>query len=74
MTVILLQALQCQAGMRWPHQSWREMHQSWMFVIHSVVDLAVVLREEVDVAFGDGGDGGGCDGLAWWLAGAKARF
>ena len=29
------QALQCHAGMRWPHQSWREMHQSWMLVIHS---------------------------------------
>ena len=23
------------AGMRWPHQSWREMHQSWMLRIHS---------------------------------------
>ena len=34
-TVISLQALQCHAGMRWPHQSWREMHQSWMLVIHS---------------------------------------
>ena len=22
------------AGIRWPHQSWREMHQSWMFVSH----------------------------------------
>ena len=21
--------------MRWPHQSWREMHQSWMFRIQS---------------------------------------
>src|SRR5690606_25699973 len=21
-----------QAGIWWPHQSWREMHQSWMFV------------------------------------------
>ena len=27
-TVIPPQGLQCQAGMRWPHQSWREMHQS----------------------------------------------
>ena len=26
---------QCQAGMRWPHQSWREMHQSRMLYIHS---------------------------------------
>ena len=22
------------AGMRWPHQSWREMHQSWILRIH----------------------------------------
>ena len=22
------------AGMRWPHHSWREMHQSWMLVSH----------------------------------------
>ena len=34
-TVISLHAPQCHAGIRWPHQSWREMHQSWMFVIHS---------------------------------------
>ncbi len=27
-TLISPQAPQCQAGMRWPHQSWREMHQS----------------------------------------------
>ncbi len=27
-TVMAAQALQCHAGMRWPHQSWREMHQS----------------------------------------------
>ena len=26
-----LQSAQCQMGMRWPHQSWREMHQSRMF-------------------------------------------
>ena len=24
-----------QAGIRWPHQSWREMHQGWMLRIHS---------------------------------------
>src|ERR1039457_6806314 len=24
---------QCHAGMRWPHQSWREMHQSRMLSI-----------------------------------------
>ncbi len=29
----LLQSPQCHAGMRWPHQSWREMHQSRMFSI-----------------------------------------
>ena len=23
-----------QAGIWWPHQSWREMHQSWMLFIH----------------------------------------
>ncbi len=34
-TVSLPQASQYQAGMRWPHQSWREMHQSWMLPIHS---------------------------------------
>ncbi len=27
-TVILWQAEQCHAGILWPHQSWREMHQS----------------------------------------------
>ena len=26
-------ASQYQTGMRWPHQSWREMHQSRMFSI-----------------------------------------
>ena len=26
-------ASQYHAGMRWPHQSWREMHQGWMFSI-----------------------------------------
>src|SRR5690242_151430 len=25
----MLPASSYQAGMRWPHQSWREMHQSW---------------------------------------------
>jgi hypothetical protein len=24
---------QCQAGIWWPHQSWRLMHQSWMLRI-----------------------------------------
>ncbi len=24
-----------QAGIWWPHQSWREMHQGWMLRIHS---------------------------------------
>ena len=24
------------AGMRWPHHNWREMHQSWMLVSHSL--------------------------------------
>ncbi|CFN71236.1 Uncharacterised protein [Bordetella pertussis] len=23
-----------QAGIWWPHQSWREMHQSWMLLSH----------------------------------------
>ncbi len=32
-TVVLWQFAQCHAGMRWPHQSCREMHQSWMFSI-----------------------------------------
>src|SRR5438552_18964465 len=32
-TVISLQPAQCQAGMRCPHQSWREMHQSRIFSI-----------------------------------------
>src|SRR5271168_5187360 len=32
-TVISRQSAQCQAGMRCPHQSWREMHQSRMFSI-----------------------------------------
>src|SRR6202044_1281625 len=32
-TVMHPHALQCHAGMRWPHQSWREMHQSRMFSI-----------------------------------------
>src|SRR5258708_15776474 len=32
-TVISWQSAQCQAGIRWPHQSWREMHQSRMFSI-----------------------------------------
>ena len=27
-TVTPPQSAQCHAGMRWPHQSWREMHQS----------------------------------------------
>ena len=31
-TVMWPQASQVQAGMRWPHHSWREMHQSWMLV------------------------------------------
>src|SRR5262245_26383128 len=26
---------QVNAGIRWPHQSCREMHQSWMFSIHA---------------------------------------
>src|SRR5207237_9731302 len=34
-TMISLHSPQCQAGMRWPHQSWREMHQSRMLYIHS---------------------------------------
>src|SRR4249920_3398043 len=29
-----LPLLSYHAGMRWPHQSWREMHQSWMFSSH----------------------------------------
>src|SRR5579871_4615343 len=32
-TVILWQSAQCQAGMRWPHQSWREITQSRIFSI-----------------------------------------
>src|SRR5580698_4308822 len=32
-TVIFLQSAQCHAGIRWPHQSCREMHQSRMFSI-----------------------------------------
>jgi hypothetical protein len=34
-TTVVPQASQYQAGMRCPHQSWREMHQSWMLRIHS---------------------------------------
>src|SRR5580700_8619928 len=34
-TIISLQSPQYQAGIRWPHQSWREMHQSRMLRIHS---------------------------------------
>src|SRR5208283_2421578 len=34
-TVMPPQSAQCQAGMRWPHHSWREMHQSRMLYIHS---------------------------------------
>src|SRR5258706_7460953 len=34
-TVTLLQSAQCHAGMRCPHQSWREIHQSRMLYIHS---------------------------------------
>src|SRR5215471_139030 len=30
---------QCQAGIRWPHQSWREIHQSRMLYIHSLYVL-----------------------------------
>jgi hypothetical protein len=33
LTVMWLHAPQYQAGMRWPHHSWREMHQSLMLVI-----------------------------------------
>ena len=33
--VIPPQSLQCQIGMRCPHQSWREIHQSRMFAIQS---------------------------------------
>src|SRR5579863_4453827 len=32
-TVILWHTAQCHAGMRCPHHSCREMHQSWMFSI-----------------------------------------
>ena len=28
-------AVSYQAGIWWPHQSWRLMHQSWMFRIHA---------------------------------------
>ena len=34
-TTIFPHALQYQAGMRWPHHSCREMHQSWMLYIQS---------------------------------------
>src|SRR5687767_8728615 len=34
-TTISRHLRQCHAGMRWPHQSWREMHQSRMLYIHS---------------------------------------
>src|SRR6201996_3527003 len=34
-TVIPPHFPQCHAGMRCPHHSWREMHQSWMLRIHS---------------------------------------
>src|SRR5580704_4654581 len=34
-TVVCLQSRQCHAGMRWPHQSCRETHQSRMLYIHS---------------------------------------
>ena len=32
-TVMAEHSVQCHAGIRWPHQSWREMHQSRMFSI-----------------------------------------
>src|SRR5262245_43621507 len=32
-TIVVPHASQYQAGMRCPHHSWREMHQSWMFSI-----------------------------------------
>src|SRR3989304_8430780 len=35
LTVISPQSSQNHAGMRWPHQIWREMHQSLMFRIQS---------------------------------------
>src|SRR5258707_7294483 len=41
-TVILWQTAQCHAGMRWPHHSCREMHQSWMLRIHSKYVLAYI--------------------------------
>src|SRR5216110_1096994 len=28
------------AGIWWPHQSWREMHQSWMFSSHCLYTVA----------------------------------
>ena len=36
LTVISPQSAQYQTGMRWPHQSWREMFQSRMFSSQSV--------------------------------------
>jgi hypothetical protein len=34
-TIVFPHAWQWKAGMRCPHQICREMHQSWMFSIHS---------------------------------------
>jgi len=38
-TVTCAHALQYQAGISCPHQSWREMHQSWMLVIQCMYVL-----------------------------------
>src|ERR1700683_481404 len=43
-TVIFPQALQCHAGMRWPHQSWRLMHQSCRVFRSDVGDAAAGAR------------------------------
>ena len=35
-----------QAGIWWPHQIWREMHQGWMLRIHSKKVFSHILRDE----------------------------
>ena len=36
LTLMWPQSSQVQAGIWWPHHSWREMHQSWTFSIQLV--------------------------------------
>ena len=49
-TVVLPHAPQCHAGIRWPHHSCREMHQSRILCIHSKYVFAQFGRNERDAA------------------------